>query len=341
MAYQRMQLGQIAVVAEDTAGTFKAATASNCFLAQNIQYSLLEAENYQRNELHPAGDFGKLQSVPAGRGAQLSFEFALKGAGNGNFVSGVAPDYAEVMAAAGFARVVESGVSTQFQLTKEHDGSTSVDGGVVTINPSEGYSFSFIQDGVLYGVRGARAQISFAATVNEPIIASVTVQGGYVAISGQELFDLASVEVDDIVPPTFNGASLTLFDGSSTFSPVFDSLTYDMGNELVLRKDANNSEGVLGAALTNRRPVGTINIEMPEPGDNDIFDAWKDGADGAISTGTIGSSAGNRISISAPNCAYTALAPADKNGIVGVDVNFEIFSPLDSSEASAFTITVS
>lgn len=329
--------GHVSIKAESGTDTFTATSVSGFVLAQNIAYSILEGAAYERSELR--GNFNKMDSIPGPAGAQISFEVPLKGAGT----AGLPPDYGIALLGCGFQEVRTSGTKVEYKAYATFDGNGTITlvSGTGTLNPGPSYSVEFDEDGVRYALKGGWGNVSIDGEVGKPLIAKFSFQGSYVAVSGQAMFSESDIAlfVNNTVPPTLLSAGVSCPSLSGVC--VFEKVTWDAGNSIALRKNANDSAGIMGALITDRRPTGSIDPEMVLPGTADVYAAWRAGTPGAVSTVTLGSAAGNKLKIDAPRCIVKSLAPADRNQVRTLGLTFDISSLPTDLDGTCLILTVS
>ena len=329
--------GHVSIKAESAVDTFTATSVSGFVLAQNIAYSILEGTAYERSELR--GNFNKMDPIPGPAGAQISFEVPLKG----NGTAGQAPDYGIALIGCGFREVYTSGTSVAYKLWSTYDGAQTgtLPSGTLTTNPGPSYTVEFEEDGVRYALKGGWGNVSIEGEVGKPLIAKFNFQGSYVEVSGQALFSESDIALfqNNTVPPTLLSAGVSC--PSLSGICVFEKVMWDAGNAVALRKNANDSAGIMGALITDRRPTGSIDPEMVLPSAGDVYAAWRAGTPGAVTTHTLGSASGNKLRIDAPRCVIKSLSPADRNSVRTLGLAFDIVSLPTDADGTALTITVS
>lgn len=139
-------------------------------------------------------------------------------------------------------------------------------------------------------------------------------------------------------PPIFAGGTLTI---GGTQYPI-DTLSFDFGNTVVMREDANDSSGsgYVSAWVANRMPKMTLAPEAQYVATKDFDDLFYSGTTQAI-VAKIGTSANNTITVTAP--AAQLLAPpgdGDRNGILTSELQFQLNQNGDT-EDSEYTIVFS
>jgi hypothetical protein len=327
--------GIVAIRKETAENTYTPTASGDCIYASDISYEILEGAATARTELR--GNFNKLDPVPGVAGGSIKFKVPLRGAG----IAGVPPIFGTALLACGFSQTIVSGVSVTYAaISAPYDGST----GAGLVNPGPSYSLDFFEDGVVYSTAGSWGTVEFDLADGKPMYASFSFQGTYIAPVNKAI-PTSGLPADGSMPPTFLGAGLTIPSwigaSASTSTPIFTELKYNLGNKLALRRDANSAAGIRGAIITDREITGSVDPEMLLPGTSDLFQAWRNGAAGAISTGVVGSTAGNRVQVLAPRCVYNKLAPANRDGIRTLGLDFQVTSVAGDADGSAFQIKFS
>ena len=64
-----------------------------------------------------------------------------------------------------------------------------------------------------------------------------------------------------LMPLRFKGSAFTLTEGSDVWTPKISEVSIDIGNELVMREDANESTGYVHAMIVDRKITGSMNPE--------------------------------------------------------------------------------
>lgn len=333
MAVTKIRKGQIGIIKESAQDTYTAIVSGSLIMAQDISYEITEADAFQRSEL--LGHFNKLDPIPGVAGVQFSFTVNLCGAGT----AGTAPNTDTAFLACGLRKKVTTSTSVAYEAFSNFDAAVSGSNPAYT-NPGPSYTICLIEDNIAYYGKGCWGNVEFNCEVGKPIQATFTFQGAYAAPAASGTF--STVTYPTVVPPTFLSAGVTLpLSGSTWSGPVFTNLKYNLGNEVNLRRNANDSAGIVGAIISDRRITGSIDPEAVDPGTANIFTAFRAGSSGAISTTTIGGTAGNRIAITAPRCVYSKLGMADRNGLRSYGLDFDVVSLATDADGSGLVITFS
>lgn len=172
-------------------------------------------------------------------------------------------------------------------------------------------------DGLKHVLVGARGNVTFSAVVGEPGFAEFTLTGVY-----KETVDAAmpTATYDTTVPPVFMGVGLS-FHG---YTPVFTTLGFDLGNTVEPRRNANDSLGAKSAIITGRSPTATLDPELDLiAGGFDFFGKLRNGDQGRFAC-SMGSAAGNKVTIASPKCQIDQLGSADRNGIAAGNLTLNL-----------------
>lgn len=316
--------GQVQVVVEATQDTHvtPAATDGSWPIAYDVSW--MPSFNHKRT---PGMIDGYLNTdeVAGARSAQLSFSVALKGSGS----LGVSPDWADCLKACGFKETVNSGTSVVYTPVSTFDGSSG--------NPGPSYSVNFLGNGRRYALSGAFGNVSFAMSHGEILAMTYTFTGSYVAVAD-----------DALEAPTYDTASSLVFQGAAavfnvgaTYTPVgLSAFNVDMGNVVSLGRDVTKTSGFYGARLVNREITGSCELEMVSVATYDWYGKSVAGTTGTFTTGTIGSTAGNRVKFDVARLVLRTPEHQDRDGIRGLSLPFSVSSLATDTEASNAPVTL-
>jgi hypothetical protein len=275
------------VDASPTAGT-------DAMLVENLAWS---NEGLRMNE-RPAvrASFGKLKQIYGGTLKTITFDCELKGSGT----AGTPPEIAPLLRACGL-------------------GETIVPATSVTYNPVsalvESVTIYYYQDGILYKLLGARGNVVF------------NLETGAL---GKVSFTFTGHEVDPVDDPlptaayngTVPGALISVPFSIGGFSAIINALTMDMGNTLAQPPDMGASDGYSIIHLTGRDVNGSYDPEATLTAVDNPHSDLKSGSELVLSTGVIGSVAGNRYQLSADKTTYRDQSPGDRDGIRTYEIPF-------------------
>ena len=171
-------------------------------------------------------------------------------------------------------------------------------------------------DGLKHTLVGARGNVTASAVVGEPGFFEFTFTGVYKSTADVAML---TATYDTTVPPVFLGVGLT-FHG---FTPVFTTLGFDLGNTVEPRRNANDSLGAKSAIITGRSPTATIDPELDLVAQFDFFGRLRNGDQGRFAC-SMGSTAGNKVTLASPKCQIDSLGSADRNGIAAGDLTLNL-----------------
>jgi len=290
-----VQKTQLAAKIETVEGTAETLAPADALLVINPKFT--PQVQMQERELVSA-DLSRYKSLSGRRSAKLDFEVELKGSGS----AGVAPEWGKLMRACGFAEDIVANTSVTY--TPASSNIPSITLGVY-------------MDGLLAKLWGARGTVKLAFTAGEPGRLLFSFTGADFSVTDAAL--LSGVSYDSTEPENFLEANFSV----DTYAAKIEKLELDIANDLQLRSDVNQQSGYLSAYITSRKPVGSLDPELTLVADYDWFGKWRAGNEGALSL-TLGATAGNIATITAPKCRYTDLGLADRGRARTLGADFEL-----------------
>lgn len=274
----------VALAIESTYNTEEAPDANDVILVENVDFSY---EGVRMHERAPVkSTLGKEQSVYAGSLAKLSFSAELKGSG----AAGTAPEIGNALRACGMGETVVASTSVTYAPV-----SASV----------ESATIYYYQDGRLQKMTGCRGTVELSLSVDSSIMANFEFTGHDL---GDSDVTLLAGNYDTAVPPPFINASFSV----GAYGAVISSLQLSLGNEIATPPDANASDGYSEVLIVDRDVNGSFDPEHTLKGIQDWIADWKTGAQKNITTGVIGSIAGNRIALTIPTAYYREIGQEDR-----------------------------
>jgi len=110
-----------------------------------------------------------------------------------------------------------------------------------------------------YTFVGCRGSVSKTFSATNRVLMSFTLQGIMDTVANGDRF--TGVSYGHAIPSVFNDATLKMNEhgGTAFTSALFSQITWDMGNEVVFREDANSATGHKAAQIVGR--AGTVNID--------------------------------------------------------------------------------
>lgn len=311
--------GVFGINPEVSIGTFVEPAGDECFYVFDFDFQPT-IEVYERQEMRE--HFGKLDLIPGVRYGTMAVSFLVVGSGT----AGTAPHWGTAFQACGMSHTNTPATSDVYKPTNTFTGAT--------IYPSASYSVAYWEDGVRYGLSGALGDWELTCTAGQPMVLRCTYYGALEDWADDTTPTVSGVST--AAPPNFLSASVETIGG---YACVFEQLTYRAGNVMSLKRDANAASGVRGYEIAGRRMTGSFDPDMVLVATDGIYEDWKSGTTGAVSTGAIGS-AGNQVTIAAARCQYRQLAMADKEGRRVLNADFDIVTSAAAVEGDDFSITL-
>lgn len=246
----------------------------------------------------PKETLGKRQQSFGGRIASISFSAEIKGSGT----RGTPPEIGAALIACGMKEAVVAATSVTY--TPD-----------TTLIPS--CTIYYFQDGKLKKLLGARGQVTFEATAQDFARANFTFTG-HPTIETD--IAIATPTYDDLTPPQFVGAQFTLGGVSLELSKFM----VDLGNEISKPLSVNSTTGIGEIRINSRDVKGTIDPESVLNTVKNFYSDFHLGTVGILTTGTVGSIAGNRWSITGPKAYIRNLKEGDRESIriTEIDLGF-------------------
>lgn len=284
----------ITLAVETTYNTSANPTASDAMLVEEVQFSYAETNMIERSPIKAT--LGKEQSIFGGTLGQVQFTAEIKGSG----AAGTAPEIGQALRCVGMAETIVASTSVTYALASESLESCTID---------------FYQDGKQRRLTGCVGTCSLAGEVGQ--IGKITFTfTGHVA----EENDVAMITptYDATVPPALIAGAFDV----SGFAASISSLSLDLNNAIVFPKDLSSNDGFGQLRITDRDVAGSFDPEQVLIATNDFVQHWKDGTRRSITTGVIGSTAGNRYQLTIPNAYYREMADGERDGILTHEIGF-------------------
>lgn len=230
----------------------------------------------------------------------------------GNRTNGAAPDISA--GSASYALEIDALLQAcDLNPTYTAESSGGARDGYVSYKPTvptdEGKSVTlwFYTEKKIHKIVGAKGSVSANLKAGRYGVLNWNFQGLYVAPVDGSI--PGTITWLDTKPPLFVNSGTTLDAWSGA---VFDELTFDLGNDIQRRDDAQATSGVRGFMIADRNSRGTMNPESVAEATHPV---WADLAAGKLKTliGKIGSQSGNRLDATL-TLKQTKVAYEDKSG---------------------------
>jgi hypothetical protein len=273
---------------ESSYGTDPTPTGSaNAILVRNLEITPLQAETVTRDLIRPY--LGNSDQLLAQTRVEVTFEVELAGSGT----AGTAPAYGPVLQACGLSQTIVATTSVTYAPVSSSFSSVTL---------------YFHNDGIRHKVTGCRGTFSLNAEVGQIPVIAFTMTGIYNAPTDETL--PTPTYANQEAPLIFKNGNTSSFSIFS-YSGCLQSLSFDIANEVVYRELVGCTKEVL---ITNRGPNGTAVIEAPLIATKDFFTIANGSSTGSI-TFLHGTTAGNRVTFTAPQSDIGSPTYSDQDGI--------------------------
>lgn len=281
---------------ESSYGTDATPAGTDAVLTSNLQIQPYAGPVVSRNlDRSTLGGETQINTNPQ---VQLTFDVEIAGSGS----AGTAPAYADLLKACGFAESDPSPTGTSKIYTPVSSSWSSV-------------TLYFFHDGQRHKVLGARGNMSLSLTRGEIPRYSFTFIGQYSTPTAASASGVNTSDYTVPVPVTNTNTPTFTMGGSPLTDLVAESLTIDMGNNVVPRNVINDNE----IHITDRNVTGNCVVEAVLPTTKDWFtDAVE--SDSGINLQTMqlihGTTSGNIVQIDAPAVQLSSVAQNESDGIL-------------------------
>jgi hypothetical protein len=320
---------QVVVKEEATEDTYlaPAGDGTGIMIAQNVNFSV-DQTSFEPEYLR--GDYLSGDVVPGSASATMSFDVPAKGSGD---PGDVVIEYDSCLKACGLEATNSAGTSDTYTPISTFTG--------VSLLPGISYSASLLINGVRHAVGAAFANMTFAGNADGIGMFTFTFQGQYQAYADDAL---EAPTLQTTIPPAFRGASMAVnmaAAGSNTMTGV-QNFTFDLGNVITVGKDVNNATGVYGARIVSRRSSGSIDpeIQLAATTSGDFFAAARAGTVATITTGAVGSTAGNKYQFDIARAVFGMPTSSNRGGIESLTVPFTCGSLATHVEGTNADVTL-
>ena len=284
----------IAAKIESTVGTDSVPTGTDALLVRNLDITPLSGDVVSRDLVRPY--FGNFDQLIAKTSVAISFEVELAGSGT----AGTAPKYDAVLKACGMSGTVSAGVSVTYAPVSSSLSSCTI---------------YYNVDGILHKLTGCRGDMSMSCAVGVIPVLKFSMTGIYNAPTDTAaLTPTYAAQATPLVFRQGNTSAFSLF----SYSGVLQSLEFNLSNEIVYRELIGGTKEVL---LTDRKPAGSVMIEMPTIAAKDYFAASLLTATGNL-TFLHGTTAGNKVTFTAPYVDVTNPAYGEQDSAVMLNIPY-------------------
>ncbi|MFH1984122.1 MAG: hypothetical protein ABIL58_19965 [Pseudomonadota bacterium] len=301
---------QLAVEIEAVEGTAETLLAADAILVANPKFTpdtKMNARNHVSTSLSPYA------AVPGARSAQIEFDVALIGSGT----AGTPPPFADLLKGAGFAETIVAGTSVTYL-----PASSAVPSLTAAL---------YEDDTIISKIWGARANVKIALVTGDICWLHFVLTGADFSVSAGSF--LSGVSYPSVVPAAFLNANFTL----ASYAALIGKLDIDMGNKVELRPSANASSGYISAKIVDRMAMLSLDPEKVAVATHDFYGLLRAGTEGAL-TATLGATAGNICTITAPKVQYTSISEQARGQLRTLGIDCQLNRSSGDDELSlAFT----
>jgi len=252
-----------------------------------------------------------LGNVHFGELVEVSFDVELKGSG----IAGTAPKIGPILRACGLDETVN--VATSVKYTPLSTG-------------FEMCTLYVSKDDIMHKILNCMGDIQIVGEAGKYVIVTFTMKGIYVAPTD---VSIPTGMYSSVLPPKLLSAGLT-FGG---YSPIATKFEIGLKNEVSRRDSMNAATGVIGVDITGRNPGGSIDPEAVTLATEDFWADWYNMIDMAFEV-TVGETAGNICTISAPKTQIDDIGYGDRRGRLTYDMKFNC-NRTDGDDEIEFTFT--
>jgi len=284
----------IQVKKESTYGTDSTPVGSDALLVRNLEITPIEADVVSRDLIR--NYLGNSPQLLANTRVSITFQVEMAGSGT----AGTAPRYGGILQACGLSETIVASTSVTYAPV-----SSSFSSATIYHN----------NDGIRHILTGCRGTFTLNAEVGQIPTIDFTMIGVY------------NTPTDTAVPATTYSAQASplIFKQGNTsafqflsYAGCLQSVSLDIANETVYRELVGCTKEVL---ITNRAPSGTVMIEAVSLATKDFFSIAQTETTGNL-TFLHGTTAGNRVTLTAGQCDITNPTYADQDGVQMLNIPY-------------------
>jgi len=291
----------ILIKEEATQGVDSVPTNADAILVENVAWSHVGNRKVERATIEAT--FGKRQALYGGTLMQLTFSMEVKGITSGalDFTADAPPDIDVPLRICGIAATALVPTLTYNPVSSGQESAT----------------IEFYDDGKLYRLLGCMGDVSGVTKVGDKGMLSFTITGHVASITSTAI---PTVTYDSTVPPVYIGVSFSV----GGFAGVIESVTWGLNNTIATPPAPASADGYGNVCITNRLVAGTIDPEdVANIATIDFIALWKANTTLALTTGVVGTVAGNRWEMTMPAISYDAPSPGDRSGKTTMSLPFD------------------
>ncbi|MFZ9959315.1 MAG: hypothetical protein ACO3GP_02890 [Candidatus Limnocylindrus sp.] len=285
------------VKSEETYGTSSSPAASDALLFTELDIEPLSLELIERGTIQSY--MGNRPSVVGQRSVPVNATVEAAGSGT----AGIAPRYGPLLKAAGLSETVSADTSVTYAPVSDGFSSYTMD--------------FYIDNGSRQAITGIRGNAELSMAVGEvPTIAFS--QMGIFAAPGalSRPTETYSAQASPVAVNADNTTSVSVHG----FSACMTSFSLNLGVEMTFEQKAGCTKQV---RITDRKPTGSITIELPGIATKDFIAIASAQTAGAMSW-VHGGTAGNILTFSASSVAFDSPSFEDGDSVTHVTLPFRL-----------------
>lgn len=174
----------------------------------------------------------------------------------------------------------------------------------------ESCTIYYHEDGKRKRLSGCRGNVVFTFASGDVPVAQFTMTG-HEGAEGDTALPTPTFDATDPYPLT--GGMLFAIGGSTAYE--VQQLTVDLGNQVSTPPSINASSGYAEVRITQRDVNGSINPEDELISTKNFRNEFKASTEQEITTGLVGSGAGNYFTLTMPKCAWRDASQGDRDGV--------------------------
>lgn len=296
---------------ETTYNTDSVPTAgTNAILVRNLSWAQEGLRMVDREAIR--GSIGQLQKLYGGELRKVTFECEVKGSG----AAGTAPEIGPLLEACGFEETIVGATSVTYKPESDVHESVTL--------------YLFEVGRKRHIITGCRGTVSFSLEAGGILLAAFEFIGHLASISDQTQ---PTPNYNSTVPRTALGMTVA-FNGVTAFVPR--KWTLSPNNVLSPGMALNAADGYGPVDLTRRDVTGTLEIETELDSVLDVDALLAAGPRFAFSAGSLGSTAGNIVTVSTPASSTYVMgtAPGEDAGKGLRTIDFGVDDSTPNAEIS-------
>ena len=186
-------------------------------------------------------------------------------------------------------------------------------------------------------VTGLYGNVVFEGRAGEALTLDFDMKGQYAKGTDEALPTDAVYPTDNKVLVQNESLTITPL-GSSAYTPIVRSFRFDVGNQIIERRDMNSARGLYGIFVSDRRPTLELVIEVDTFANIDPFDHMSDETTGVTTTHGVHFTHGgstsdpNQTKFSFNKCQLTNVQYQDDQGIRTYALSYNLTPDADDDD---------